>query len=265
MAETAVASAVVAEIGGETSSPRAGRRARAPWFFVGIAGALFLLVLLGFSRTLYLRALFDVPDIPRYLIVHGIVLTTWFAVMLAQAGLVAARRPLWHRRLGWLGAAVGVGVVAVGLRTSLGLVPRLIAAGADVQSQASSLALIVLGDLALVASFSVFLVLAVAYRRRADVHKRLMTLASISILAPALARIWRWSVFGGADEVPLSIATLLGFVAALWIYDSVSRGRPHPASVLGGLCFFVSIGLAVWVASSTLGQTFVLVIGGYAR
>lgn len=41
-------------------------------FFVRIAGALLLILLLGFGPTLYLRAYFDVPEVPAYLLVHHV-------------------------------------------------------------------------------------------------------------------------------------------------------------------------------------------------
>jgi hypothetical protein len=69
----------------------AGRGRARTWFYGGISGVLLLIVLTGFSRTLYLKALFDVPEIPASVLAHGVVLTAWFAGLFLQTVLVAGR------------------------------------------------------------------------------------------------------------------------------------------------------------------------------
>jgi len=54
------------------------------WFFPIVSAGLLAALLVGFAPTLFLRSLFDVPPIPAYLYVHGIVLTTWFVLVFAQ-------------------------------------------------------------------------------------------------------------------------------------------------------------------------------------
>ena len=56
-------------------------------FFVSMSGILLLIVLLGFSPTLYLRAYFDASDVPIYLLIHGAFLTAWFVWFFVQTSL----------------------------------------------------------------------------------------------------------------------------------------------------------------------------------
>ena len=49
-----------------------------------------LLVLVGFSRTFYLRMWFDVPPLSVLRYLHGALMTTWYTLFLAQ---VRARFP----------------------------------------------------------------------------------------------------------------------------------------------------------------------------
>jgi hypothetical protein len=76
------------------------------------------------------------------------------------------------------------------------------------------------------------------FRRRVDVHKRLMLLATVSILPAATARL----PFAFIQQVgPLAffgLADLL--IVACLLYDLVARGRPHRATVWGGLLIVVS-------------------------
>jgi hypothetical protein len=90
-----------------------------------------------------------------------------------------------------------------------------------------------LGALAL---FAAFLLLALWQRRRSPTaHQRLMLLATIAILPPALARL----PLIGVRPILALLASLL-FVVAGIAYDLRTRGRPHAVYVLGGLALLIS-------------------------
>jgi hypothetical protein len=212
-----------------------------------MAGVVLLLVVAGFVRTLYVRPLFVVPPIPGYLYVHGIVLTTWFVWFLGQSLLIRGGMVTKHRRFGALGAGFGAAVVVGGLIAPLGVASRTAARGIDFGADASVLGIGVTGltvtafissvvwaNIGMLLSFATFLVSAVVLRRRPQAHKRLMLLASISIIGPALARISRWHGFGG-EQGPFIPLVSWGLVLALAVHDLVSRRRLHPFTVLGAL------------------------------
>jgi hypothetical protein len=68
------------------------------------------------------------------------------------------------------------------------------------------------------------------WRRRADVHKRLVILATLELATAALAR---WPGIGPLGPIGFFAATDL-FVVALAVYDLAGRGRVHPATLWGG-------------------------------
>ena len=70
-------------------------------FSLGMSVGLLLIVLVGFSRTLYMRAIFDVPEFSAYLLLHGCVLTAWFVGILLQTTLVTNHRT--DIIAGWVG------------------------------------------------------------------------------------------------------------------------------------------------------------------
>ena len=79
-------------------------------------------------------------------------------------------------------------------------------------------------------TFAVLVAAAVTLRRRADAHKRLMLLATISILTAAVARFLAQVNIGGT--VGLFLGTDL-FVLAVILYDFASRGAISPRLALG--------------------------------
>jgi hypothetical protein len=63
-------------------------RRRTGWrdpFFAAMSAVTLLIVISGFTPTLYLRPVFNPPAIPAYLFLRGIVLTSWFVLFFGQA------------------------------------------------------------------------------------------------------------------------------------------------------------------------------------
>lgn len=217
---------------GATGRATASRAAQSS-FMPAMALGMLLVILLGFGPTFFLRALFDVPEIPFYLFVHGGVSTAWFALLVAQATLVARGRTRLHRQLGIAAAAVGAAMVASGVQTSLGMVPRRLAAGIHMDAaEIDFIGAVASANFAFFAVFPTLVGLALWLRRKPDIHRRLMMVASISILGPAALRIATW--FG---EIPNPVTPIIvfGFLIALIAHDIATRGRPHGATLLGAL------------------------------
>ena len=209
-------------------------------FSVGIALAMLTVNLVGFGPTLYLRPFFDVPPIPFYLYLHGAIGTAWFVLLVGQALLIATRNFRQHRQLGWVGVALAASVVLLGMYTSTHMVPRNVALGADSEAELSLFALVTAADLASFVLIPTLVGLAVVFRRRMDVHMRLLLIATLVMLGPAEARIASW--FG---DIPNPVLTViqLAFVASLFAHDIVVRRRPHIATVLG-ILFMMAVNAA---------------------
>jgi hypothetical protein len=240
----------------ESSGARPKDRRR---YFVAAAAVLLAVVIAGFSRTFFGRAFLDVPPIPWYLIVHGFVLVSWFVLVVAQTSLVAAHRTDLHRRLGVLGAFVAAAVVVVAL-VALVRYPASVNAQGSAFDGASLDPLLVRTiawtDLAALATFVIYVAAALYWRRRSDVHKRLMLLASIAILGPAVGRIAPLLALVGAPQWSQGSASLLLFVGpplSLVIYDLATRRRPHWVTVVGIVASWGLTGAAIAIAMSGAG------------
>jgi hypothetical protein len=75
------------------------------------------------------------------------------------------------------------------------------------------------------------------FRRRPDVHKRLMMLATISILAAAIARL-PFAIMKAGPPVFFGLTDL--FVLACVLYDLVTLKRIHRTTALAGLFIVAS-------------------------
>src|SRR5262245_15879629 len=210
-------------------------------YAVGMALAMLAVNLVGFGPTLYLRPFFDVPPIPAYLYAHGAIGTAWFVFLVMQTLLVANDRVRIHRQLGVAGVALAVLVLVLGIYTSANMIPRNVALGLTSETDVMLYTLVTGADNSAFIVFPTLVLLAVLFRRRPDVHKRLMLLASWSILGPAVARILSWTAGFPNPVGParfIGPVIILGFVVAMLAHDVLSRRRPHLVTVLGVLFFF---------------------------
>jgi hypothetical protein len=225
-------------------------------YFFGVALALFAFVAIGFGPTFFARPFFDVPSIPWYLFVHGFVLTSWFLLLIAQTWLVAARRTDLHRRLGVLGGFVAVALVGISL-VAVRMFPGHVKAdmlSAGVAFDATAVRAIVWTDLASLLIFSTFVGIALYWRRRSDVHKRLMLIASIAILGPAVARIL---TLVGPGYFATTIALFWVLPLSLVLHDILTTRRVQRTTVVGIIVSVVAIFGAAAIANSPAGVALV--------
>jgi hypothetical protein len=256
------------------SEPKATEAAPRSSFFFWSSALLLSFLVLGFAPTLYLRAFFAVPPIPGYLYVHGGVLTAWFVWFVVQTTMVRTGRTALHRRFGLIGAIIAAAVVAAGPLATMRFVARLRAGGIDWDTDMSAVPALGIegqpmvqfasevfwGNLIGIVVFASLVVAAILLRRNPQAHKRLMLLASIALIGPALARISRWPVFGGEDSLFVPIV-FLGLLAVVIVYDVVSARGPHRATLIGCGGIVLALIAAQLVAHSGFGLAVVRMIG----
>ena len=207
-----------------------------------------LIVLAGFARTYYLKPFFNTPDLPSRIVhLHGIVMTAWVLLFITQVSLVAARRTRVHQRLGIAGGVLAALVVIVGVLTALFAAARDHTPGPP----ALSFLVVPLGDMLV---FSVLIGLALYFRRKLQVHKRLMLLAAINLLTPAIARIPLSLIVNGGPLAffGLTDLVLLAFVA----YDTVKHRRLHPVFLWGSIFIIAMQPLRLLLAGTSVWMNF---------
>jgi hypothetical protein len=230
------------------TSPNFHRRISDRPLYLMAAVLIPLIVLAGFARTYFLKGFFATPPLPSFIVhVHGIVMTAWVALFIVQVTLVAKRRTKIHQRLGILGAILAALVVVVGILTALYAAAR----GATPGPPPLVFLIVPLGDMLV---FGILVGAALYYRKRLDIHKRLMLLAAAAMLPPAIARI-PLSVI--TDNGPLAFFGLtdlciIGFV----VFDTVRHRRLHPAFLWGSLLFILLQPLRLSVAGSDAWTSF---------
>jgi hypothetical protein len=210
-----------------------------------IWAAVFIpvIVFVGFARSYYLKSFFDTPTLPGLFHLHGIVMTSWVALFVAQVSLVAARRTRLHQRLGVLGGALAALVVVVGVGMAISAARRRASVG-PLEPELQFL-VIPLGD---VLVFAVLVGIALYFRRRIETHKRLMLLGSLNLLAAAFSRFPLHFIETGGAMTFFGLTDVC--VLACVIFDTVRNRRLHPAFLWGALFMVVSHPLRLMLAGT---------------
>ena len=219
-------------------------------FYTAMSVLILITVFAGFSRTWFLRPYFQTQPLLPLLIVHGIIFSGWIVLFLTQTVLVAAKRTRLHVRLGIAGGLLASLMLVIGTYTSL-----VRAKGPSPIPDVNPLSFLTipLGDMLL---FGILVGTALYFRRRADTHKRLMLLATIAILPAAVARLPFDFIQNGGPFMFFGLSDL--FIVPLLIFDIITRGRPHRATLLGGALIVISHplrmiigGTQAWLAFAT--------------
>jgi hypothetical protein len=159
---------------------------------------------------------------------HGALFSSWVILYLVQNALVATRRIKVHRRLGTVAGCLAALMVPVGIAATIALVRR---GGTPPQfAPAMFLVLNCWG----VTLFGLMVGWAILKRNDRLAHKRIMLLATIGIMPPAINRIqllFHLPVFA----IPL---WMLALALAVVVFDLWTRRRPHYATVVAFLLIF---------------------------
>jgi hypothetical protein len=160
------------------------------WFYTVASALLLVLTFIGF-RHFYLQLQAypgrPLPPPARVVyIIHGVLMSVWILLAIVQPLLVATGRKRIHRMLGKFAMGLAVGIVVAGYLIAIGSTkgtpPDLVRFGL---APKAFLTVPLIGVL----TFALFVTVGVLNRRRPEIHRPMMFLASLAVVAAALGRI----------------------------------------------------------------------------
>ena len=200
------------------------RRSAVTTFWMAICAVFVSTALIGFWPT-YFGPLVSGSLVKQPIVhFHGMVFMGWLALFATQAALASTGHIALHRKIGKAGIAYGVLIVVVGLTTTFNQLANGIASG---QAQTAQSGLIAPFTDMIV--FPIFFGLAIAYRRKPEIHKRWMLLATVMLLVAAVLRM----DLGDPRPRMLFLSIWLAPVLLAIAYDYATRRLIHPVYVIG--------------------------------
>jgi hypothetical protein len=197
--------------------------------YLPIAIFMIAVALVGFWANYYGRILTGTVATPPIIQLHAAIFLGWLLLLTAQASLAARGRMAQHMRVGRWVMAYGVLVVLIGITASIAAVGIHLEKG-DV-TRARNVLFVGLTDML---TFAPFLAAAWLCRRRPELHKRLIIVATTILLIAPVHRM-HWFLGGPpAPVVPLLLIWLAPIYAGM-AYDFVTRRIVHPVYLTGVL------------------------------
>jgi hypothetical protein len=195
---------------------------------VAVAVLMTSFVIAGFWP--YFGRLFAGVVAQRHWIIHlhAVVFSGWMVLLLVQVTLVHRGRTALHRKVGRLGIAYGALVLVMGVVASLVAPVLHVSSGEWTRDRAAAFLIVPLGDMVL---FAALFGGAIAYRRKPEIHKRLILLATVALLFASAARL--------SGRIPMLNGRGMQLLLWLWPlaiamgYDLWSRRRIHATYLIG--------------------------------
>lgn len=225
---------------------------RANGFFNLMGWVLMVLVVSGFGIVQVLTPELTSP-MRLTLALHALIFLSWFALLIIQPRLIAQGNYVRHKQIGQLSIGIAIALVLIGLVVTREayLSPDWSIAGMSPQSS-------VMFPFSDMIFFAILYCLAIAKRKDANTHKRLMLFAGIIMLDPALARLFRMLYM----PPPFISVVEIGLVIAILVHDRRSLGRFHGATWFGAALVAVTYPLVFGVSQTAAWTSLVTTVLG---
>ncbi len=212
-----------------------------------------LLVLIGYFRSYYFSAFFDIKPIANALVhAHGVVMTLWVGYFTAQVVLIRSKNVKLHMKMGMAGIVLAVLVVVVGLATAYDA--QLVRASAPPGANPHGFFLYPVSDMVL---FIILFTGAIYYRKSPAEHKSLMLLTAINFLPAALFRV---SPVSDQHTIlwAFGVPNLLAVISLVWF--TLRRRQLNTIFAAGVLLLTIALPLRIVISESELWLRFVALI-----
>jgi hypothetical protein len=223
-------------MGGRTQLAARGQEKE---FDLYMAISCMAVAFLGFAPTYWLPIADGTFQARPIIHVHGLVFFIWTMFFVYQTWLATSGRIVRHRATGLIGISLATAMTIMGMLATINQMEVAASLGRPDAGKAFAIV-----PLASIGFFAIAIAIAIANTRRPDVHKRLMLLASISILDAPIARWFLTFLAPPGPPGPPPVAVDLGpalvtciLIVVAIVFDWRTRGRPHPVYLLGGAAF----------------------------
>src|ERR1700722_7962927 len=200
------------------------------YFYLFMSLLIAAVVVYGFTHTVDQNLFHATPPRPLLLYVHAAVFSGWVAFFILQSTLVRTRNLHLHRLLGCFGVALGLAIPVLGSSTAITMA-RFNMLHFHSTDDASGL-IFSFFDMT---AFTIPFALAIAWRKKPEIHRRLFLIASCALTSAAFAR-FPWGLpLPGFFYAELDLLILLGVARDLILSRHIHRVYLYalPAMILG--------------------------------
>jgi hypothetical protein len=188
------------------------------YFYFFMSLLIVAVIVYGFSFTIGKNLIHPAVPRPWILYVHASVFSLWLVFFILQSTLVRSRKVQWHRRLGLFGIAFGTLIPIIGVSTAV-VMGRFNTVSLHATDAESFLIIPLFDMLCFTGTFP----LAVYFRKKPELHRRLMLVATCALTAAGFGRFPSRILLPNLFYVGVDLLLLLGVARDLIVNRAVNR------------------------------------------
>jgi uncharacterized membrane protein YozB (DUF420 family) len=234
------------------------------WYFTAIGLLMIVVAVAGFAPSIIDSSERLAPLTPL-VAVHGILLFCWLLLFVFQTVLIRSRQAAFHRRMGIVAVVLLALLVPLSYVVTVQMVHRGFdlsgdQGGRSLPGSRETIADPLFGSIFNFVTLIEFLVMAgiaLAYRRRTEIHKRFMLFANISLMGAPIAHFLGYFGLLSASTGPFMV--LGGF--ALFFLSAVAGDyfrarRVHPLTAALAILSFLLLPIQAIIGDSAAWHHF---------
>lgn len=192
-------------------------------FYICLGLLIGIIALAGFWPTYFGPLINGTVLEPLRIHVHAVVFVGWLLLFISQVSFAAIGKIKWHKRLGNFGIGYGLLLIFVGTYTA---VARAALETGEFYGPVLDMVI-----------FALFFGLAIYYRKKPYLHKKLMIVATTMLLIAAVGRMWFLPLLPETTRTPVFFIIWFLPVILAVTYDYLGKQRIHPIYMSGLICF----------------------------
>jgi hypothetical protein len=205
------------------------RKKRSSFFLImGIVGLLAIHI--GFAKTYLMPVAQGNFKAPLVVYIHGALAFSWILLFFVQTVLIRVNNFRLHRTLGFSSFIIALGTAITTVLVGRYAVEKELANGLGETAIST-----IFGTITSAILFLSLVIAGYVKRKRPQVHKRLMLLATIVLLWPAWFRFRHYFPPMERPDIWFGLVLADSLIIISWIWDRIANGRVHPTLLYVGL------------------------------
>lgn len=226
-------------------------RNRKSKFFLAMGIVGLLAILIGFSKPFIIPLAKQTFQAPLSIYVHAFFSLGWVVLFTIQSYLIQAKNFKLHIKLGTLGTLIAVSAAITLIPVAKFIVKRDLQNGLGDSAYSNSISLLTTGII-----FLVLVAYGLYYRKKSQIHKRLMLLSIIVLLWPAWFRFRHFFPEVPRPEIWFGLVLADSLIIVAWIWDKLKNKEIHPSLLYPGIAIIVEQTIEVFMYDSPLWRSF---------
>lgn len=154
------------------------------YFYLLMALLVATIVVYGFSHTVDENLIHAAVRRPSILYLHAAIFFGWLIFYVVQSLLVRLHNVRLHRQIGWFGVGLGAAIFLLGVSTAITMTRFQLFRMHAIQDSVTDL----IGPFLDMTCFTIPFALAIYWRKKPELHRRLLLLATCALTAAAFSR-----------------------------------------------------------------------------